>query len=306
MGVERSETPAEETARALDARLASGPALILDGALGTELERRGAESALPLWSARALLERPQLVRAIHEDYVAAGVELLTADTFRTQRRTLARAGLGQRAPELTARAVALAREAAAGAVGRRVFVAGSIAPLEDCYSPELVPGADALADEHAEHASVLARAGADLLLVETMNTIREARAAVRAARATGLATWVSFVCAPGARLLSGEPLGEALGAVAPLGPQAVLVNCLPPDDASACLPLLHETGLPFGVYANLGAPTADGGFRRSAECPPAAFAAHALAWTQAGARIVGGCCGTTPDHLRAVSRRLAP
>ncbi|MCC6642745.1 MAG: homocysteine S-methyltransferase family protein, partial [Deltaproteobacteria bacterium] len=86
--------------------------MILDGALGTELERRGVPSALPLWSAHALLERPDLVRAIHAEYVAAGAEILTANTFRTQERTLARAGFGARAAELTALAVRLAREAA--------------------------------------------------------------------------------------------------------------------------------------------------------------------------------------------------
>ena len=125
-------------------RLRAGPALLLDGATGTELERRGAKSALPLWSAHALLHDPALVGRIHADYVEAGAELLTANTFRTQRRTLERDGVGERAAALTARAVALARAAAAGG-DRPVHVLGSAPPLEDCFRPDLVPDDDSLA-----------------------------------------------------------------------------------------------------------------------------------------------------------------
>lgn len=292
----------------LAARLANGRPLLLDGALGTELERRGASCALPLWSARPLLERPDLVLAIHREHAAAGAEILTANTFRTQRRTLAHAGLADRAAELTSLALSLAqraaREAGEGSPNRRLFVAGSIAPLEDCWHPERVPADDALAGEHAAHAHHLADAGAELLLVETMGTIREAVAAASAARSTGLPTWVGFTCAPGARLLSGEALADALGAVLEIGPQAVLVNCLAIDDVAACLPALAACGLPFGVSPNLGAPDAPDPARRLAPRSPDAFAREAMGWLAAGARILGGCCGTEPAHVRAIADRL--
>ena len=144
--------------------------------MGTELERRGAPCELPLWSARALMDDPARVSQIHSDYAAAGAELLTANTFRTQRRTLARAGLGNRAAELSREAVRLARKAANDAgPGRTIWIAGSAAPLEDCYRPDLVPGADELEREHAEHAENLAAAGVDAILVETMNSTRDSR-----------------------------------------------------------------------------------------------------------------------------------
>jgi S-methylmethionine-dependent homocysteine/selenocysteine methylase len=297
----REYTGAAGAAAALGRRLAGGPPLLLDGATGTELERRGVRSALPLWSALGLLEAPEVVLAIHRDYVAAGAEALTANTFRTQRRALARGGHGARAAELTRLAVGLARRAAdeAGA-GRRVFVLGSAPTLEDCYRPDLVPDAAALAREHEEHARNLVAAGADAILVETQNTVREAVAAVRAAREAGAAAWASFVCGEGARLLSGEPLAAALEAVAPLGPLAVGVNCLPPSAVPACLPALRAAGPPFSVYANLGEPDDATGFRRREDCSPAEFAGFARAWVAAGAAAVGGCCGTTPAHLRAV------
>src|SRR5512139_2644302 len=128
-------------------RLTTGFALLLDGAAGTELQRRGVDTTLPLWSARALIEAPEVLRAIHKDYLAAGADIITTNTFRTHRRTLTRAGVGERARELTSLAVQIARDAA-GRVDRQIFVAGSMAPLEDCYSPQLVPAADELQVEH--------------------------------------------------------------------------------------------------------------------------------------------------------------
>ncbi len=271
-------------------RLATGPPLILDGATGTELERLGIPSELPLWSARAVIEFPEAVLAIHRAYAAAGAQALTANTFRTQRRTLEKAGRRERAAELTSTAVALAREAASET---GALVLGAAPPLEDCLHPERVPDDATLAREHAEHARHLAVAGVDAVLVETMNTTREAVAAVRAARESGAAVLASFVCRGEARLLSGEPLEEAAAAVAELGPLAVGVNCLPPSAVSACLEVLQRAEPPSLVYANLIGP----GEERS----PQEYADLAKGWIEAGARAVGGCCGTRPEHIRALS-----
>jgi len=300
-----SEPGAERDLIDLPTQLAGTRALVLDGATGTELERRGAMTSLPLWSAHALIHAPDLVAAIHSDYAAAGADILTANTFRTQRRTLVRGGWGDRAGELTALAVELARRAAQRFAGERtIHVVGSAPTLEDCFRPDLVPGEAALRREHAEHAENLAAAGVDAILAETMNSVREAVAALRAARENGVPALVSFVCWDGARLLSGEPLRGALAAVVPERPSAVLVNCLPPSNVGACLPVLRDSALPFGVYPNLGTPVDEAGSQRSEQCEPAAFAELAAEWRAAGARILGGCCGTTPAHIRALAQRL--
>ena len=285
---------------ALEARLRAGPPLILDGATGTEIERRGVATHLPLWSAAALDSHPELVQQIHADYVACGVDAVTANTFRTQRRTLAHAGQGDRAEELTLRAVALARRAA----GDRAWVLGSSPTLEDCYHPERVPDDASLAREHAEHARHLARAGVDAILVETMNTRREAAAALDATSTVGVPALASFVCWDGARLLSGEPLADALRAAADCAACAVLVNCLPPTNADACLDVLAAQPLPFGIYPNLGAPEDELGFRRSEDLSPQSFGELAAGWAARGARVLGGCCGTTPAHLAALVARV--
>ncbi|HKA15615.1 MAG TPA: homocysteine S-methyltransferase family protein [Myxococcota bacterium] len=274
--------------------------MILDGATGTELERRGVATRLPLWSATALDSHPELVQKIHADYVASGADAVTANTFRTQRRTLAHAGQGDRAEELTVRAVALARRAA----GDRALVFGSSPTLEDCYHPERVPDATSLAREHAEHARHLALAGVDAILVETMNTRREAAAALAAAERIGVPALASFVCWNGALLLSGEPLADALRAAADGAACAVLVNCLPPSNADACLDALAAQPLPFGIYPNLGVPEDELGFRRSEDLAPDRFGELAAGWAARGARVLGGCCGTTPAHIAAIAARV--
>ena len=295
-------------------RLATGKLLLLDGATGTELTRRGVDTTLPLWSAGALVHAPDAVRAIHGDYIRAGANIVTANTFRTHRRSLAKGGLGDRARELTHLAVQLVREATQQAdypTHQQTFIAGSIAPLEDCYAPHLVPPDNELKAEHTEMARHLAEAGVDVMLVETMNTIREARLAAEAAVATGLSVMVSFVCAGAigqpvapraeARLLGGEPLADAVRAIEPLGPAAILVNCAPVAMIEDLLRKLRAaTDRPIGAYGNVGHVDDRVGWTLTHAVTPEQYAAAARTWRDLGAVIIGGCCGTTPDHVAAL------
>jgi S-methylmethionine-dependent homocysteine/selenocysteine methylase len=271
--------------------------------MGTELQRRGIDTTLPLWSARALVASPEAVGAIHREEVRAGADVLTANTFRTHRRTLEKEGLGERAAELTALAVSLARAAAAGS-GREVFVAGSLSPLEDCYRPELVPDDAALDREHREQAESLATAGVDLLLLETHNTVRELAAAARAAKATGLPFVASMVTDGTGRLLSGEPIESAVRALDVLEPGALSINCVPARRLAFDLSRLSAStpDLPLGAYGNLGVPEDESGWTFTDSLTPDAYADCAKRWLATGARIVGGCCGTTPAHTAALRR----
>lgn len=294
--------------------------ILLDGALGTELERRGLHCALPLWSAHALLEAPEVVREIHREYLRAGAELLTANTFRTQRRTLRHSDLEARSRELAVLAIRLAREAIRehctskklsreeeAAKPTAYLVLGSNPPLEDCFRPDLVPNERTLAREHEENIASLLEAGVDLVLIETMNCIREAVAAAKAAHSLGATNLVSFCATTSGTLLSGETLADAIEAVAPHAPSAVLANCLHPAAIRACLPALASAGLPFGVYANNIAiqNSPDAQLAASAELAPDEYAIEAKRWLKAGARIIGGCCGTTPAHIAKLAETLA-
>jgi S-methylmethionine-dependent homocysteine/selenocysteine methylase len=272
--------------------------------MGTELQRRGADTRLPLWSARALLETPDLVREIHREEVAAGADVLTANTFRTHRRTLAKGALAERSRELTALAVRLARDTA-DARGD-AFVAGSLSPLEDCYRPDLVPEDTTLEREHREQAESLAEAGVDLLLLETHNTIRELAAAARAAKATGLPFVASMVTDGAGRLLSGEAIEDAVRALEPFDPDALAINCVPARRLAVDLKHLAESAgdLLLAAYGNLGLPDDESGWRFRDELSPEAYAEVARGWLSLGARLVGGCCGTTSLHTAALRSAL--
>jgi S-methylmethionine-dependent homocysteine/selenocysteine methylase len=293
-------------------RLSDPRPILLDGATGTELNRRGVNTDLPLWSAAALVDAPAALRQIHRDYLLAGAEVVTANTFRTHRRSLAHGGLGDSAARLTRLAVELAQAAVAeGGLARPAYVAGSLAPLEDCYSPDLVPPQAECEREHGEMAESLAASGVDLILVETMNTIREARAAVEAARATGLPVLASFVCRTDGRLFSGESVGEAVDAIAPLGVAGLLINCTPSTtihepfaELSGAVAGQRAPVAVRGLYANIGHTNDIDGWTSTTDVTPLDYARLASGWLGQGANLIGGCCGTTPAHIAALRALL--
>ncbi len=278
-------------------RLSQSSPLLLDGATGTELNRRGVDTGLPLWSANALLTDSGIdtLRQIHRDYLNAGADIITANTFRTHRRALA--GKGCDARELTKRAVEAAREAVAQ-IGNLRYIAGSIAPLEDCYTPQLVPSDAECRTEHSERIHHLVEAGVDVLLVETMNTIREAAIAARLAVITGLPTIVSFVCGVDSRLLSGETLPAAADVLLPIGIAAIGVNCGPTPTLAAPLAELRAAcgeNFPLIGYGNIGYADDKQGWVNTDAVDPDSYARYAKEWP---AQIIGGCCGTTPEHIQ--------
>lgn len=287
--------------------------VLMDGATGTELERRGARINAPLWSAHALVEAPAVVRAIHLDYLRAGAQVITTNTFRTHARNLAAGGLAARAAELTGLAVALAREArdalaaedpAAAAAAR---IAGSLSPLEDCFRPEDSPG-DRAEPEHRAHAEALVAGGCDLLLVETMGRIDEAVAAVRACQGLGVPVWLAVVCRADGRMLAGEALAALVSALAGLELQALLVNCTELAYLHAALPALQAaargTDLLLGTYPHTGRQDPARGFVTHA-VDVDDFAAAVADWARrVPLQIVGSCCGSTPAWTAAIARAL--
>ncbi len=266
---------------------------ILDGPLGTELLRRGVPTPLPGWSAHALTEAPEVVASIHSAYAEAGARVHTTNTFRTRRRTFPESW-----EQLARRAVELCR----GAIPADHRVAGCIAPLEDCYRPDLSPKDSR--SEHRELAEVLADSGCDLLLCETFPNVTEGLIAVEEALATNTETWASFTAGPEANLLTPKELRDAAKGAVERGASAVLVNCVPASKIEPYIEQLSELGVPFGAYANAG--EADEGFGwRSAPEEPARYLAVAERWVQLGATLIGGCCGTGPQHVRALGQRFS-
>jgi S-methylmethionine-dependent homocysteine/selenocysteine methylase len=298
---------------ALHNRLTRGECVILDGGVGSELVRRGVR-----WRANGLRTDSATVANVHDDYLEAGADILRTNTFQLNRRSyrnvfrdaahmrhIGAPDLEQRIPDLVPRAVKLAQEARARSGRSEVAIAGVMSPLEHCFRPDLAPADDAARQEHHEIAQLLAGAGVDLLLLESMNTVAEARIAMDAARQTGLPVWLSFVVGADGNILSGEPLE-------PLGADVVLANCAPPADIDLAVANLTRQQQAFGAYAHLGRFDPPSWkfeffpqFTGSDTWPPERYATHARRWRDQGAQVIGGCCGSGPDHVRALKTELA-
>jgi S-methylmethionine-dependent homocysteine/selenocysteine methylase len=286
-------------------RLTRTSVILLDGATGSELEARGVNTALPLWSTIALLsnEGKSVLRSIHTEYIQAGAEIITANTFRTNYRALKKEGLGSRAKELTRMAVDEVRFAyEESKVTEPIVIAGSVAPVEDCYSPQLVPHDQELSDEHRRHIDNLYFARVDIILIETMNTIREAVTALEYAKQTGLPVLISFICKDPEHLLSGESLEKAVERCSLLNPEAVMINCVDVTLMERNLDSLRSlTKLPIGAYANI----LKKGHTTETDISVKDYSKRVQDWIDRfQLKIVGGCCGSSPKHIRSLCESL--
>jgi methionine synthase I (cobalamin-dependent) len=184
------------------------------------------------------------------------------------------------------------------------FVAGSISTLEDCYRPDLVPPDEELLDEHSDRVLHLVECGVDLILIETINTIREAVIMAKLATVTGTPVVVSFVCDREGKILSGETLAEAANQLLPLGIAAIGVNCGPtPNLAKPLAELQAACGkdFPLIAYGNIGYADEETGWVNTDSENPKAYCEHAIHWP---VKIVGGCCGTTPEHITQLKKQV--
>jgi S-methylmethionine-dependent homocysteine/selenocysteine methylase len=159
-------------------------------------------------------------------------------------------------------------------------------------------------DEYREIMEVMAKAGADLILLETVNSVTEARIGLEAANQAGLPCWVGFVCSEQGELFTGETMADVENALGPLEPDVILVNCIPPDDATAGLrELLAVRKGPSGVYPHIGRFDPPE-WHFTAEYPPTTLLEESQRWKQMGTRVIGGCCGTTPEHIAKLAQGL--
>lgn len=291
--------------------------VLLDGALGSELVRRGVR-----WRKHGLLTDADRVQQLHEEYLAAGVDVVRTNTFqlnpriylnvfrdRQHMRHIGAPGLEELAPRLLRTSVQLVREARARAGGAdRVAIAGVLSPLEHCFRPDLAPSPDVARREHEELARIFTEEKVDFLLLESMNTIGEAKAALAAGRTGGLPVWVSFILGPEGELLSREPLQQAVAKMEKGGAEAILVNCAPPQDITRALERMKRfCRLPYGAFAHIGRFSPPSWkfeflpqFVDTEEWPPERYTHEAQRWREHGASILGGCCGTRPEHIAAL------
>ena len=285
--------------------------ILTDGGMGQELLRRSGATPTPLWSAKVLMDEPDLVRDLHEDFIRAGARVVTINTYAATPERLAREGVPDLFEPLQARAIELA-EAARDRAGADTAIAGCLPPLFGSYQPELrLPFDETLAIYRRIVAQQADRV--DLILCETMASAVEGLAAGTAACESGKPVWLSWTLADkGApRLRSGETLAAAAEAVAHLPLAARMVNCSWPEAVDRALPELAALGGTVGAYANgftavealkLGG-TVDVLEARK-DLGPDSYADFALGWVRQGAAIVGGCCEVGPEHIARLRDRL--
>ena len=316
----------------LDQKLADGDLIVLDGAIGSEIERHAGELDAVAWCGMANWTHPDTVRQVHESYLEAGADVITANTFATCRHVLAPVGHGDDAPAITRRGVELAREAVDRvAPDRPVAVAGSLSntvawvPGTVMGDPEHLPSPEQEAANYREMADALAEAGCDLLLLEMMQDVHHATRLMAAAVATGLPVWVGISTSRGddgkmvgwdmsaeerpnlpadfERRYPTEPLETIIDALCAMGPQAVGIMHSSFLSTTPGLEVLFERwngpvmaypeALGFDAVTNGPMPVA-----------PDDFASHCRNWVEHGVQVIGGCCGTTIHHIRAMVDNL--
>ncbi len=292
--------------------------LLLDGGMGRQLARMGAPFRQPEWSALALMEAPEAVKQAHQQFIEAGAEMITTNSYAVVPFHIGEERFAADGSALATLAGRLAREAAAEA-GRPVKVAGSLPPPFGSYRPDLFEPARAPAILRVLVEAL--RPFVDVWLAETQSSIAEAEAAAEAVQGTGLPLWVSFTLAEETddqgrpTLRSGELVTDAVARLRARGAVAILFNCNRPElmgaAVDAAVATLAGSNIPVGVYANaFGSPRtkkaqANAGVATLREdLDPPAYGHWAADWYRRGARIIGGCCGIGPEHLCAIRPAL--
>jgi homocysteine S-methyltransferase len=310
---------------ALSRLLDAGENLVLDGALATELEAHGCDLEDPLWSAKVLLEQPELVKQVHLDYLKAGARAAITASYQATPLGFARRGISEaEALERVALSVRLADEArreylAGNPEAGPLLVAGSVGP----YGAYLADGSEyrgdyaltrnEFMDFHRPRIAALVEAGADVLACETLPSLPEAEALLELIVEFDAESWLTFTLRDGAHISDGTPLEQVAELCdAPLV-AALGVNCVPLELVTPALEALgRATRKPLIAYPNSGetyhattktwGPAASAGAAAGAERPPGSLAEGARAWQERGARMVGGCCRTTPNDIAALAR----
>jgi homocysteine S-methyltransferase len=296
------------------------PAIVMEGALATELERRGADLRDPLWSAKILLEQPDLIRAVHLDYFRAGADCATTASYQATVPGFAARGIPQAdALALIRRSVELARQARAihwaeaQPAARTHFIAGSVGP----YGAYLADGSEysgdygldegALSAFHRPRLAALVESGVDIIACETIPSLLEARAlAALLSEFPGVPAWITFSARDGVHTSRGEPVRDCAAYLDSFSQVAAVgINCTPPHFIPSLIrEMSAATRKPIVVYPNSGELWDAQRKCWYGETSHGDFAAGAREWYAAGARLIGGCCRTTPEHVRAAGEVL--
>lgn len=285
--------------------------ILLDGGMGQELVQRTSKRDNPLWGVAVMLEQPEIVKQVHREYIEAGADVITVNTYSATPARFKQSGVEDKFERAQQLAVKIASDARAE-VGRPVRIAGCLPPLVGSYKAEIAMGFERSLSDYRQIVEQQAE-GVDLFICETMASIDEAKGAVTAAMESGKPVWLAWTLTDddSATIRSGDSLTDALDAMLGSGIDATLINCSKPETISSAWSTLATTTGPIGAYAN-GFTSVDalkpGGavevLETRKDLDPVAYADFADQWIENGASIVGGCCEVGPAHIAEISRRL--
>lgn len=288
---------------------------ILDGGMSRELLRLGAELKQPEWSALALMNSPHIVRQVHEEFIAAGAEVITTNSYALVPFHIGEVQFHEHGAELIRLAGRLAREAADAVTGRKVVVAGSLPPIFGSYEPQNFD--PSRVQDYLKVLIENLNPFVDIWLGETLSLIAEAEAVRKAVAPSGKPVWIAFTLSDDAaamrgdepKLRSGESVEDAASWAVSSGVQAFLFNCSKPEVMQAAVETAAsifgkaDARIDIGVYANAfegetGEAAANQGLNDTREdLNDDAYSRYACAWAEAGATIIGGCCGIGAAHI---------
>ena len=275
--------------------------------MGTERMRRGIELPLPLWSSMSNIDQFDQVMNIHKDYIEAGSDILTTNTFRTTPRTFIKAGYSQNESEIISEQCCnMAIEAAKHAVKKEnTLIAGSVAPLEDCYEPLHFPGKEIAKKEFQLIIDRIIGKGVDILLFETMGNYEEIESVLQVSNHVDIQRWLSIVLKNKNSILDGTELQKVVELANKNKIDMVLINCTPVNIILEALDIFlgYRKGK-WGVYPNAGEnmPTKDGEFVSKLDDESICKAIQG--YITLGASVVGSCCGSTPNTVRKISNMI--
>ena len=303
----------------LTERLNDKEALLLDGGVSTEIRRRGVALDKNVWSGLTTKTHPDEVRQVHEDYIQAGAQIITANTYSTARHVLESINLGHESKLLNFKSVQLAQQARDNVAQEEVYVAGSISSMPPLTSHREVAIDGQVESSYQELADVLAEAGVDLIIAEMMRDIENASTVIKAAVSTGLPVFIGFSAMMAENgvdvrslrwkntddTTSAHDFGEMVETLKPLGGQAAGIMHTRVEDIVPALEVLqqHWSG-PLMAYAETGKLILPD-WRYEEVSSPEDYASEIEGWIRNyGVQIVGGCCGTGPEHIRALRHLL--
>ena len=289
----------------LQRRLAAGETILMDGGMGTEIERRGLISPTT-WSGGPMLTHPEAVRDIHQEYIEAGAEIIITNTFGTGRDMLEEGGIEHKVAEANRLGIEAAAQARRNTETEdSVVIAASVSTMRPKAHAEVPVPYETALETYREQFGELAKGCPDVAVGEMLIRISDTLAVIDAASELGLPVWVGLsLVRDGDGLYlgimdrhGGETLQHALDAIKGKDIAAVFVMHTPVDDTSPGLEIVRKnwTGT-FGAYAHFP--------RDAGRMDPQRYLEYAKGWSEQGARIIGGCCGTTPDHIQALREWL--